>query len=144
MLTKENHPDAISLASSGWQLKPHVMPEITAVLHQCLDDAAKDPMKHYGKIDSFDKKSEIDLVTIADRESEACIKRIVSAAFPTHQILAEETGEDYSGKSDSHRWIIDPVDGTTNYAHSFPRSFSQHCGGAQGPDYCRGESNPLF
>ncbi|MBX7245816.1 MAG: inositol monophosphatase [Candidatus Sumerlaeaceae bacterium] len=97
------------------------MPEITTVLHQCLDEAGEILMKHYGKIESVDKKSDIDLVTIADRESEARIKAIITAAFPTHQILAEETGEDYTGKSDTYRWIIDPVDGTTNFAHSFPQ-----------------------
>ena len=57
----------------------------------------------------------IDLVTEADLASEREIISIVRAAFPDHGILAEESGE--TGAPSSARWIIDPLDGTTNFAH---------------------------
>ena len=58
-----------------------------------------------------------DLVTDADQASEAAIVEYLSARYPTHAILAEEGGG--LGASD-HTWLIDPLDGTTNYAHGVP------------------------
>ena len=66
----------------------------------------------------IDMKGDKDLVTEVDRESERLIVTHLLCAFPTHNIVAEE-GEYPQGDS-SCRWIIDPVDGTTNYAHGFP------------------------
>ena len=75
-------------------------------------------MKYLGKIKSIDYKGEINLVTEADRRSEKVILNIIKDNYPDHRILAEETGE--SGSSSSFKWIIDPLDGTTNYAHGYP------------------------
>ncbi len=63
-------------------------------------------------------KGDIDLVTDADQRAEETIVSILRSRFPNHQLLAEEgtTG----GASSSYRWIIDPLDGTTNYAHRYP------------------------
>ncbi len=58
------------------------------------------------------------LVTNVDRAAEARIIRTILHHFPTHSILAEES-HPHEGDSD-HRWIIDPLDGTTNYSHRFP------------------------
>ncbi len=66
------------------------------------------------------KSNAIDLVTEADRESEAAVINILQRAFPDHTILAEESGGNTNATSE-HRWIIDPLDGTTNFAHSFPQ-----------------------
>ncbi len=63
-------------------------------------------------------KGAIDLVTEADVQSEALIIAGIKERFPDHGILAEEKGSE-QGESD-FLWIIDPVDGTTNYAHGFP------------------------
>jgi myo-inositol-1(or 4)-monophosphatase len=63
-------------------------------------------------------KGEIDLVTEADRLSETLIVRRIGEAFPDHDILAEESPETVKGSN--FRWIVDPLDGTTNYAHGFP------------------------
>lgn len=60
-------------------------------------------------------KSKADLVTAADKASEAYLLGEISKAFPTHSINAEESGM-HAGDSD-HRWFIDPLDGTLNYAH---------------------------
>lgn len=75
-------------------------------------------MQHFGRIQSIDHKGAIDLVTEADRQSEQRIIQIINNSYPDHRILAEETGD--SGNSSSFKWIIDPLDGTTNYAHTYP------------------------
>ena len=59
-----------------------------------------------------------DLVTDADRASEELIVRRIRAAFPTATILGEESGN-HAGSGDE-RFIVDPLDGTTNYAHRYP------------------------
>ncbi len=67
----------------------------------------------------IDYKAAINLVTDADRQAEDCIVRTILSAHPSHRILAEERGQD--GPTDSpYQWIIDPLDGTTNFAHGFP------------------------
>ena len=67
---------------------------------------------------SSSKSSSVDLVTEVDQESERRIIRFIKERYPDHAILAEESG---SHESDSeYTWIIDPVDGTTNYAHGYP------------------------
>jgi len=63
-------------------------------------------------------KGEIDLVTQADRAAEALVVKLLHRDFPGDDILTEETTRDRT-QSD-RRWIIDPLDGTTNYAHRFP------------------------
>lgn len=63
-------------------------------------------------------KEDTTIVTLADRESEEVIKKIISDAFPTHSILGEETGMKES-KSE-YVWHVDPVDGTKNFANGIP------------------------
>lgn len=64
-------------------------------------------------------KNPINLVTDADRAAEQCVIDHLKTRFPDHHFLAEERGRDNEGSS-PYRWIIDPLDGTTNFAHSFP------------------------
>jgi myo-inositol-1(or 4)-monophosphatase len=61
-----------------------------------------------------------DFVTEVDRSAEAAIIEIVQKSYPEHGILGEETGSIGSGKQE-YRWIIDPLDGTTNFIHGFPQ-----------------------
>src|SRR5210317_2656 len=63
-------------------------------------------------------KGKYDLVTEADRQAEALIIKLIRGRYPDHDFLAEE-GE-YIETGSDYRWIIDPLDGTTNYAHGFP------------------------
>jgi myo-inositol-1(or 4)-monophosphatase len=63
-------------------------------------------------------KGDADLVTAADRASEALIRRRISARFPSHDVLGEEQGLNDQGSD--YRWYVDPLDGTTNFAHGFP------------------------
>ncbi len=63
-------------------------------------------------------KGDVDLVTAADRASEDLIRQRINSAFPTHGIYGEEgTREQLDSE---FRWYVDPLDGTTNFAHSFP------------------------
>src|SRR5215813_5674272 len=71
---------------------------------------------------SIDYKGAIDLVTSVDRECERCIVEVLRNSFPNHSVLAEEE-TDWVGAEGNHRWIIDPLDGTTNFAHG-TRSFA--------------------
>ncbi|HTT60699.1 MAG TPA: inositol monophosphatase family protein [Bryobacteraceae bacterium] len=66
----------------------------------------------------FETKGEYDLVTDADRASERLIVERLTTHFPSHAIVAEEGGGHDS--SSEYRWYVDPLDGTTNFAHSFP------------------------
>lgn len=74
--------------------------------------------KNWGEIHDVEKKGTIDLVTEADRASEKAIIEVIQSAFPDHTILAEESGLTLG--TDPYEWIIDPLDGTTNYAHNLP------------------------
>jgi myo-inositol-1(or 4)-monophosphatase len=75
---------------------------------------------YWGKLDSVQEKGRPgDLLTEADRASEAVVLEILRRHFPDHGILAEESGN--VGLSESEfLWAIDPLDGTTNYAHQYP------------------------
>lgn len=69
----------------------------------------------------IDKKGTIDLVTEVDLECERMCRAVIAERFPGHDVLAEElsSGPGERARS-SHRWVFDPLDGTTNYAHGLP------------------------
>jgi len=69
----------------------------------------------FGNIKHINKKGRTDLVTEADTNSEKCIVEIIKNTFPDHGIMAEEGGVNL-GENDA-KWIIDPLDGTTNFVH---------------------------
>ncbi|MGD8344940.1 MAG: inositol monophosphatase family protein [Desulfobacterales bacterium] len=79
---------------------------------------AKILQEHFGHISRIGQKGAFDLVTDADTASEKKIIQIIRRVFPDHAILAEESGINH-GNSEC-QWIIDPLDGTTNYAHQLP------------------------
>lgn len=74
--------------------------------------------KYFERRVSFELKGEYDLVTEADRASERLVVDRLQTYFPSHAIVAEEGG----GRPGSSEccWYVDPLDGTTNFAHSFP------------------------
>ena len=72
----------------------------------------------YAKGVETEYKGDVDLVTEADRASEALIRERLSAAFPAHGIYGEEGTRDQL--ESEFRWYVDPLDGTTNFAHGFP------------------------
>ncbi len=63
-------------------------------------------------------KGDINLVTDVDLASERLIRETIATHYPRHQVMAEEGGLDERGSQ--YRWIVDPLDGTTNYAHGYP------------------------
>ena len=78
-------------------------------------------LEKFGRIEKVTKKGDINLVTEADLASEALIIEKIKSYHPKHAILAEEAGEAVIiGGGTSWKWIIDPLDGTTNYAHGYP------------------------
>ncbi len=80
-------------------------------------EAGKVLMSHYGSAEAREKKDG-SLVTVADGESEMLIKRMLSEEFPGHSFLGEESGMD--DRKSEFTWIVDPLDGTTNYSMKNP------------------------
>ncbi len=86
----------------------------------CARDAGLILIEKFGRANlRIEHKGAIDLVTEADLASEKLIVERIRNSFPRHEILAEESGLSKRATSE-HRWIIDPLDGTTNYAHGYP------------------------
>ncbi len=81
-------------------------------------------MSEFARPPRISYKGEVDLVTEADRRSEAAIVAHLSSHFPQHVIVAEEgTGHEHlkpGAKPARYRWYVDPLDGTTNFAHGYP------------------------
>ncbi len=74
--------------------------------------------EYFARRVGFELKGDFDLVTEADRASEKLVIQRLTQLFPDHSIVAEEGG---GHESDSrYRWYVDPLDGTTNFAHGFP------------------------
>ncbi|MFI5347387.1 MAG: inositol monophosphatase family protein [Elusimicrobiota bacterium] len=90
-----------------------------SVLKTALDRAGKVLARHFGKV-SYRQKRRADLVTVADIESQKTILRTIRQAFPDDDYKAEEDAVKLTGAE--FLWVIDPLDGTTNYAHSYPAS----------------------
>jgi myo-inositol-1(or 4)-monophosphatase len=76
------------------------------------------------RVEDWSEKGVADFVTHVDREAEAAIVACIGDAFPDHAILAEEAASDAGSNAPVGRsdwvWIVDPLDGTTNYLHAFP------------------------
>jgi len=84
-------------------------------------DAGRLLLEKFGTGVRIQMKGEINLVTEADLASEALIIERIKSYYPKHSILAEESGEAVlTGGDSAWKWIIDPLDGTTNYAHGYP------------------------
>jgi len=75
-------------------------------------------MHHFHEHQKIEYKGEADLVTAADRASEKLIRERIRQNWPSHDVLGEEQG--LSDRGSEYRWYVDPLDGTTNFAHGFP------------------------
>jgi myo-inositol-1(or 4)-monophosphatase len=75
-------------------------------------------LEGYGNVRHIQHKGAIDLVTEFDKRSEEVILSAIQREFPDHAILAEESGRNKS--ISEYEWVIDPLDGTTNFAHGIP------------------------
>ena len=95
---------------------------------RAAEEAGAILMSHLGHLTRIDNKSPIDLVTVADRDSEARILSELCSAFPDDRVLAEERdGADGAAALAGEVaalpfcWLVDPLDGTTNFAHGYPQ-----------------------
>ena len=95
------------------------------IAHEAARSAAAVHRAHLGRVntDDWSSKGTADFVSYVDREAEAEALRHIRQAFPGHEILAEESADDSSGVPPTTAewvWIVDPLDGTTNYSHGYP------------------------
>ena len=82
-------------------------------------EAGEIQKSYFGKISKYDSKStKADLVSKADLESEKLIINRIKETFPSHNILSEEIGK--INNNSNYQWVIDPLDGTTNFLHNLP------------------------
>jgi myo-inositol-1(or 4)-monophosphatase len=93
-------------------------PDLISPMQSMAREAGVLVMDYFRQHVKIEYKGDVDLVTIADRKSEALILERIRARFPTHDVMGEEgtrieTGSDY-------KWYVDPLDGTTNFAHGYP------------------------
>ena len=92
----------------------------TNIAVRAAREAGSLQLRYFDRVESLtvSEKQMNDFVSEVDRASEDVIIKTIRAAYPDHAILAEETGQH---QGNDHQWIIDPLDGTTNYLHGFPQ-----------------------
>jgi myo-inositol-1(or 4)-monophosphatase len=93
-------------------------PKFLATAIEAVVRAGDLQMAKFGTGVRVEKKGAIDLVTEVDLEVERMFRAMVAERFPDHEVLAEELGGGLGGAR--HRWVFDPLDGTTNFAHGVP------------------------
>lgn len=96
------------------------MHPMTNIAIRAARDGGRILMRYFDRVDAIkvETKSRNDFVSDVDRAAEEAVIQTISKAYPKHAILAEESGE-HDGNG--YQWIIDPLDGTTNYLHGFPQ-----------------------
>jgi len=96
------------------------MKPTTNIAVRAARQAGKLLLRYYGQVDakSVSEKGRNDFVSEVDRAAEQAIIEVIRRAYPNHAILAEESGEH---RGDDFQWVIDPLDGTTNYLHGCPQ-----------------------
>jgi len=75
-------------------------------------------MEHFQRRVAIEYKGDADLVTVADRQSEKLIRERIRQHWPGHDVLGEEEG--FKDTGSDYKWYVDPLDGTTNFAHGYP------------------------
>lgn len=80
--------------------------------------AGRQTLAHYQTGVAIQRKLDRSLVTEADRNAEELLRRLIASRFPDHSIVGEELGSE--DKSASHRWIVDPIDGTNTFVRGVP------------------------
>lgn len=88
------------------------------VAEQAAREAGEVLLENLGKVKTIEFKAKNSLVTEVDKLSEEIIINRIKSSFGSHSIFAEESGKE--SKDSDHLWLIDPIDGTTNYAHAYP------------------------
>lgn len=93
--------------------------ELLDFAHQIAWRAGKITLRHFQGDVAVDHKADESPVTVADRESEAYLRAAIAARYPAHAVLGEEEGLS-GGAGASHRWILDPIDGTRSFVRGVP------------------------
>ncbi len=93
--------------------------ELLDFAHQIAWQAGKITLRYFQGDLAVDRKADESPVTVADRESEAFLRAAIMARYPAHAILGEEEGLS-GGAGASHRWILDPIDGTKTFVRGVP------------------------
>src|SRR5215210_6990442 len=75
-------------------------------------------LAHYQTGVAVERKADQSAVTIADREAEQLLRRLIEKRFPDHAVVGEEFGSD--SRTASHCWIVDPIDGTNSFVRGVP------------------------
>ncbi len=91
--------------------------KIKSTLLEAIETAGKIVKRAFGKKQRITQKGEFNIVTETDKAAEKAALGVILKRFPRHSILAEESPEVHGSDG---CWIIDPIDGTTNFAHGFP------------------------
>lgn len=94
-----------------------VDPILTATAIEAALEAGRTHLTYFRQDPAISKKGRIDLVTAADLEVERDFRALIAERFASHDVVGEETAPAVTGRPSRWRWIIDPVDGTTNFAH---------------------------
>jgi histidinol-phosphatase len=92
------------------------------VARAAADEAARVIARHYRRGVAVETKADATPVTVADREAEAAIKRVLKAAYPDHAFYGEEEGREGAG---DFLWLIDPIDGTRSFVRGYPMFSTQ-------------------
>lgn len=94
-------------------------PEFLSTAIEAVVRAGDLQIAKFGTGVRVEKKGTIDLVTEVDLEVERMFRAMIAERFPDHDVLAEELGAHHN-RGARHRWVFDPLDGTTNFAHGVP------------------------
>jgi myo-inositol-1(or 4)-monophosphatase len=100
-------------------VNPSLNPLFLATAIEAVVAAGSHQIAKFGTGVRVDKKGAIDLVTEVDVEIERRFRALVAERFADHDVLAEELGAE-GARGARHRWVFDPIDGTTNFAHGVP------------------------
>ena len=98
------------------------MKEFASVCERAARAGGAVLLEKLGQVEAREK-GPADLVTEADLASQEAVRRVVQEAYPDHEVLGEEGGHEHltgAAEPSAHRWVIDPLDGTTNYVHGVP------------------------
>jgi myo-inositol-1(or 4)-monophosphatase len=102
-----------------YHLSPERLQNYLEIATEAVTTAGKIVLDRLGKLEEIEEKGRPgDLVTEADKQAETAILEILQRHVSDHQVLAEESGQ--LGAHNDYLWAIDPLDGTTNYAHGYP------------------------
>jgi myo-inositol-1(or 4)-monophosphatase len=96
----------------------HQSPDLISPMQAMAREAGALLMDYFHQHVKIEYKGDVDLVTVADRKSEALILERIRHQFPTHDVMGEEGTRIETGSE--YKWYVDPLDGTTNFAHGFP------------------------